>query len=60
MSDYDGWVDAQNAKLERIKKLLHEIAYTQQKMQSLLNEATIKCQAERGLKDLEHYLGRDK
>ncbi|MDI6817565.1 MAG: hypothetical protein QME41_10340 [Actinomycetota bacterium] len=56
MSDYDAWADAQNQKLDRIKYLLHEIIYTHEKMQSLLNDALVKCQADRGLKDIERYL----
>lgn len=59
MNDYDAWADAQNEKLERIKDLLHDIVYTHQKMQSLLNEAMIKCQTERGFRDLERYLARE-
>ncbi|MBS3909439.1 MAG: hypothetical protein KGZ93_07415 [Actinobacteria bacterium] len=56
MSDYDAWADAQNQKLDKIKNLLHEIVYTHEKMQSIISEAIVKCQADRGLKDIERYL----
>jgi hypothetical protein len=56
MNDHDAWADAQHQKIERIKNLLHEIVYTHEKMHSLLNDAMVKCQSDRGLKDIERYL----
>lgn len=56
MDDVDSWADAQQRKFDRIHELLNEIVYTHKKMQSLLSEATIKSQAERGLEQIEHFL----
>ena len=56
MSDSNNWADAQQEKLERINELLNEIISTHKKMQSLLTEAAIKTQVERGLKEIECFL----
>lgn len=56
MSDSNAWANAQNEKLNRINDLLNEIVDAHHKMQSLLSEAIIKSQAERGLKEIENFL----
>ncbi|MDI6716764.1 MAG: hypothetical protein QME63_07460 [Actinomycetota bacterium] len=57
MSDFREWADSQNKKLDRIKDLLNEIIEAHEKMQLLLSEATIRSQIERGVKEIEDFLG---
>jgi len=59
MSDSKDWADAQQEKLDRVTELLNEVVYTHKKMQTLLLEATIKSKAERGLRDIEHFLDQN-
>ncbi|HEY3375576.1 MAG TPA: hypothetical protein VGK02_11050 [Candidatus Aquicultor sp.] len=56
MSDVEGWANSQNDKLNRIQDLISEIMDNHNRMQELLNDAIIKCQAERGVRDIERYL----
>lgn len=56
MSDIGNWADSQQEKLNRIHDLVNEIMDNHLKMQQLLSEAIIKCQTERGLRDIEDFL----
>jgi hypothetical protein len=56
MSDSNNWADSQHEKLNRIHTLLDEIIDSHRKMQSLLLEATIKSQTERGVREIENFL----
>lgn len=56
MSDINRWADSQHDKLNRIEDLLNEIINNHKRMQTLLSEAFIKSQTERGVKEIENFL----